>query len=243
MSRTTRYPGYDVLAKRDTPSWDAPTRAVIDARLATPRAPRYLDAARWQTLLALCACIIPQHGEGGGEGCEPHEGPAPAVPVAALLDGKLLADRRDGFRDARLPPLREAWDTGLAALDAESEAALGEPFHRLGCADRLALIAHMQHGELRCAAWHGMPCGVFFAKRVLHDLSAAYWSHPAAWSELGFGGPANPRGYVRLYFNRRDPWEAVELHEAEQDDTAGNADEASKAHARAAVRRENQRVR
>lgn len=248
MSRPTRYPGYDVLAKRDTPSWDAPTRAVIDARLATPHAPRYLDAARWQTLMALCACVVPQGGER-------ESGNAAAIPVAALLDGKLLADRRDGFRDARLPPLREAWETGLAALDAESEAAFGEPFHRLDTEGRHALIAHMQRGELRCAAWRGMPSALFFAKRVLHDLCAAYWSHPAAWSALGFGGPANPRGYVRLYFNRRDPWEAVEAREPEagnegneskqgKEGNEGNhADDADAASAREAVRRENQHVR
>ena len=35
-----RYPGYDVLTKRDTPSWNEQTRAVIDARLAHRRANR-----------------------------------------------------------------------------------------------------------------------------------------------------------------------------------------------------------
>ena len=30
-----RFPDYDVLAKRDTPSWNAQTRKVIDDRLAT----------------------------------------------------------------------------------------------------------------------------------------------------------------------------------------------------------------
>jgi hypothetical protein len=45
---------------------------------------------------------------------------------------------------------------------------------------------------------------------VLHDICGAYYSHPHAWSEIGFGGPANPRGYVRIYFDRRDPWEATE---------------------------------
>ena len=36
----------------------------------------------------------------------------------------------------------------------------------------------------------------------------AYYAHPSAWNEIGFGGPASPRGYVRMDFNRRDPWEA-----------------------------------
>ena len=33
---------------------------------------------------------------------------------------------------------------------------------------------------------------------------------PTAWNEIGFGGPASPRGYVRMDFDRRDPWEAAE---------------------------------
>ena len=27
---------------------------------------------------------------------------------------------------------------------------------------------------------------------------------------MGFGGPASPRGYVRMELDRRDPWEAAE---------------------------------
>lgn len=220
MSRPSRYPGYDVLDKRDTPSWDAPTRAVLDARLATPHTARFLDPARWHTLVALCERIVPQH-----------EDEARAfVPVAAYVDGKLFDDHRDGFRDARLPPLREAWQTGLAALEAESVAAHDTSFHRLTTAQQIALLERMQRGELRSQEWRGMPCEVFFAKRVLHDVCAVYYAHPSAWSAIGFGGPANPRGYVRLYDNRRDPWEAVE---AADDSDAAQRD----------ARRRNARVR
>ena len=42
---------------------------------------------------------------------------------------------------------------------------------------------------------------------------SVYYAHPAAWSEIGFGGPASPRGYVRMQANRRDPWEAMEEKE------------------------------
>ena len=58
--------------------------------------------------------------------------------------------------------------------------------------------------------WGGMPLKLFFTKRVVHDVTDAYYAHPTAWNEIGFGGPASPRGYVRLDKNRRDPWEAAE---------------------------------
>lgn len=222
---TSRFPGYDVQAKRDTPSWDAVTREVIDARLAaTDAAPRFLAAAPWRALLALCACVIPQEAAAQDAQGAAH------VPAAALVDAKLLDDRRDGYRDSRLPPLREAWTTGLAALDAESERIAQQPFADLDAARQRELIAQMQRGELRADAWRGMPSDVFFAKRVLHDICAAFYSHPAAWSALGFGGPANPRGYVRLYTGRRDPWESVEAED--ESDAAQQAARRRNAHVR-----------
>jgi len=212
----TRYPGYDVLRKRDTPSWDAFTRGVVEQRLAVPLRPRFFGAAEWATLTALCDGIVAQPAE------------RPAVPVAAMLDARLFANQGDGWRDVRLPPLREAWRLGLAAVDAESRAAYGASFAQLQPVPRTVMLERMQRGDLHGDAWRGMPADLFFSQRVLHDLYGEYYSHPAAWSEIGFGGPANPRGYVRLYKNRRDPWEPVEA--------AGAADAA-------AVARKNEHVR
>jgi hypothetical protein len=197
-SRPSRYPGYDVLAKRDTPSWDDITRRVIAQRLATPAGPRFFNAIEWRAVTALCACIVPQADD------------EPVVPLASLLDAKLQDSGAEGYRDARLPPLRDAWRVGLAALDEESRVRFGLPFASLEKPAQIALLEQMQRGELQCDAWHRMPAEVFFAERVLHDICSAYYSHPHSWSEIGFGGPANPRGYVRMYLDRRDPWEAAE---------------------------------
>lgn len=193
------YPGYDVLAKRDSLSWDAPTRAVIDARLALANyQPCVFNPHQWRTVEALGARIVP-----------PPPGRAP-VPLAAMLDVKLAGRRGDGYRDARLPPRREAWTLGLAALTAEAEARHGRPFAELPAEAQDALLAAMQAGTLAHPAWGALDPALFFAQRVLHDIADAYYSHPSAWSEIGFGGPANPRGYVRLGANARDPWEAPE---------------------------------
>ena len=43
-----------------------------------------------------------------------------------------------------------------------------------------------------------MPPQTFWTSHVIHDVVGAYYAHPAAWSEIGWGGPASPRGYVRL---------------------------------------------
>lgn len=192
------YPGYDVLNKRHTPSWDEPSRQVVDARLAVPREPRFFGQDEWQTVQALAARMLPQPDD------------RPPIPLAALLDHKLLENRGDGYRDARLPPLRQAWRQGLAALEAEARQRHGKGFASLSGAEQDALIGAMQNDELEHPAWGEMPAAAFFSHRLIHDLSALYYAHPTAWSEIGFGGPANPRGYVRLGPDSADPWEAQE---------------------------------
>jgi hypothetical protein len=223
-NRPPRYPGYDVLLKRDSPSWDQITREVVDERLAQPNKPRFCNDVQWRALDALCTVIVPRSRQAKNAPTEDttthDEGNRwnePSVPVAALIDMKLFHDGRDGYRDARLPPLRDAWRIGLAALDTESRKAYGAAFADVDDAHQRALVTRMQRGELNDAAWEGMSCKVFFSLRVLHDIGSAYYAHPQAWNEIGFGGPANPRGYVRMQANRRDPWEASEAkpgHEA-----------------------------
>jgi hypothetical protein len=192
-----RFPGYDVLAKRHTPSWNEKTRQVIDERLALLREPRFLSAEEWRILEAICDRIVPQPPT------------RPPVPVAAMVDDKLHKNRGDGYRDYRLPPLREAWRRGLHGIDEEARRRHGVGFPALDTAEQEALLRAAQNGEI-AGDWDGMKPAVFFAKRLLFDIVTAYYGHPTAWNEIGFGGPASPRGYVRMDFDRRDPWEAAE---------------------------------
>jgi hypothetical protein len=195
-----RYPGYDVLAKRNSVSWNDQTRAAIDARLAIdPDQHRFFTDTEWQTMRAVCDRIVPQTV------ARPHY-----APVAAMVDEKLHKDSRDGYRDARLPPMREAWRRGLAALDGEAKGRFGRRFHEVDPLQQDQILTAVQNGETRHRGWRDLPPQMFFTKRLLHDIVSSYYAHPAAWNEIGFGGPASPRGYVRMNFDRRDPWEAAE---------------------------------
>jgi hypothetical protein len=193
-----RFPGYDVLSKRHSQSWNDPTRRVIDQRLAISPDPHYFTEVEWLTLTAVCDRIVPQpRGR-------------PPVPVAAMIDHKMANDLTDGYRHHRLPKMQEAWRRGLRALDEEAMTRHGPRFHAISAAEQDALLTRMQRGELHHDAWHEMPCNLFFSRRVAHDIVAAYYAHPTSWNEIGFGGPASPRGYVRMGFDKRDPWEAAE---------------------------------
>jgi hypothetical protein len=161
----------------------------------------------WLTINAICDRIVPQPKD------------RPPIPVAALVDEKMAKNRTDGYRHHRLPKMQDAWRRGLRALDQEAQARHGGRFHAISVAEQNALLQQMQKGALDNPAWDGMPCKVFFSERMAHDIVAAYYAHPTAWNEIGFGGPASPRGYVRMGFDKRDPWEAAEEKPGREDDT------------------------
>lgn len=202
-----RYPGYDVLTKRHGLSWDRITRRVLSQRLAVRPGPVFFSECEWATLQAVCARIVPQpQGDG-------------VVTLAAMVDAKVAQQLSEGYRDARLPPLQQAWQLGLAALTAEAQQYYHCSFAALDGAQQDHLLRLAQDDELRASAWEGMSCAVFFRERVLHDITAAFYAHPLAWNHMGFGGPASPRGYVRLGTNRLDAWEAVQFRPGKEQST------------------------
>jgi hypothetical protein len=213
---TNRYPGYDVLSKRNSVSWNDQTREVIDARLGlNGELHQFCDETEWKALRAICDQIIPQPADRAAK-----------VPIAAMIDQKLHGGKDDGYRDARLPDQDKAWRLGLAAIDAEAMAACEKPFGELSHDQQRWLLGKIQRGQVTTVAWQDMSPALFFKKRLLHDIVSAYYAHPASWNEIGFGGPASPRGYVRMNFDRRDPWEASEASPSREEQ----------------ARRENERV-
>jgi hypothetical protein len=198
-----RFPGYDVLAKRRTPSWNDKTREVIARRLAVRLEPKFFTADEFKTAEALAARIVPQPSSRS------------AIPVAALVDEKLYLQKQDGYRQAGMPREGEAWRRGLQALNDEAELAFGARFRELSGDNQDLLLIRMQKGELTATSWGSMRPNVFFKTRLARDLVLAHYAHPTAWSEIGWGGPASPRGYVRMDFNERDPWEAAEAKDGD----------------------------
>ena len=193
-----RYAGYDVLDKWDTPSWNAKTREVVQERLALAEHSTSLTAKQIDTLRAVVARIAPQPDRR-----------APANTVALLLR-KIDGDAGDGYRHHALPRVRECWRRGLDAVEAEAQVCHGKAFAQLSGADADDVLRSIEQGETRATAWNGLPPRIFWNWRLLPDVIAAHWAHPSLWSEMGFGGPAGPRGYVRLAANMRDGWEAKE---------------------------------
>ena len=192
------YADDNVLGKWDTPSWDDQTREVVRKRLTEIPRRRFFTEAEWQTLESVCARLVPQP-----ERSNP-------IPIVPWIDEKLYHERRDGFRYDDMPPLREAWRLGLEGIDQESHRQFGTEFRSLLDANQDAVLRTIHAGEVDGGVWTSVPAARFFTTVLLKEVVGEYYAHPAAWSEVGFGGPASPRGYVRLGLNQRDPWEAPE---------------------------------
>ena len=197
---TERFPNYDVLAKWDSLSWNDPTRRAIKARLAVEDKAEFFSAEEFRTLQAICERILPQPER------------KDKVPLAGYVDRHMLMRGAHGTRYEPMPYDGEAWKIALAALDAEARVKHGSAFHELAPDDADALLKACQEGDLHHEAWRNVPCALFFKRRILADIPGVYYAHPLAWNEMGFGGPASPRGYVRMQANRRDSWEAAEAY-------------------------------
>jgi len=192
------YPRYDVLDKWDSPSFDDVTRAVLADRLTQIPERRFLDAAEWALLEALAAHMLPQPDR---------RRPIPIAPWidALLADGKLSAFRRTGEPDDRT-----VWRDGLAAMAREARRRYNADFADLVPDDRERMLADIRGGAVS-DAWSGVAPHRFLVEILLKTIVGIYYSHPDAWSEIGFGGPASPRGYVRFQLDKRDPWEGDEV--------------------------------
>jgi hypothetical protein len=158
-----------------------------------------LTKEQWDLLEAIAGRLIPQPDR---------EEPVPIVP---WIDDMLHHNRGPGYRYADMPPMREAWKRGLDAIAAEARDRQGKSFEQLSPDEQDELLTDVQHDRVESRFWRDLPAGGFFLHHLLKEVVAVYYGHPAAWSEIGFGGPASPRGYARLGPDERDPWEAKEL--------------------------------
>jgi hypothetical protein len=73
------------------------------------------------------------------------------------------------------------------------------------------IVKSIHDGEKLAAheIWERMSIHRFW-HLLVQDCVVAYYSHPWAWDEIGYGGPAYPRAYTRLEGGLPEPWEVDE---------------------------------
>lgn len=183
-----RYPDFDVLAEAD--HWDEATRRVVLDRVERVPPIRFFDEAEAAAIGAFCDTVLAQD-------CEPR------VPVLAMVDEKLHHHRLDGYRYADMPSDRQTWRQVARCLDQEAQRRAGCDFAAGDQETRDEIVGRFAAGDLE---WEGFPVDKAWSV-VTRMILAAFYSHPWAWNEIGFGGPAYPRGYARLGAGQREHWE------------------------------------
>jgi hypothetical protein len=193
-----RYPRANVLGQRG--HWDEATRQVVLDRVENVPSFRNFNEQQRATLEALCARVIPQE----------HRPADRRVPIAPWIDQRYGAREADGFRFDDMPPMNQAWEWGLEGLDQTAEALFGRQFARLAGSEQDHVLRAVREGHPPGAVWQRMPAGRWWIFIALRQISGIYYAHPFAWDEIGFGGPAYPRGYFALNHGAPEPWEARE---------------------------------
>jgi hypothetical protein len=195
-----RYPDFDVLETVDT--WDETTRRAVLKRLQPYGPLRFFAAGEEATLRALCDTLTDQHAE-------------PRVPVAEMVDAKFADGRLDGYQNAEMPDDRDVWHLVLRGLDEVAERRYGRDFGHLDATSREGICQDFSEGLLHGGVWDEISAKKAFSV-VMRAVAAEFYSHPWAWNEIGFGGPAYPRGFAR--FGVMSAREEFEKPEAFQQD-------------------------
>ena len=195
-----RYPDFDVLAEAD--HWDEVTRRVVLDRVENVPPFRFFDEHERDVLKAFCDTLLAQD-------CEPR------IPVLAYVDEKLHTGSGDGYRYHDLPPDGEVWRRVARGLDDEARALGVASFVELSEHHRNQICHRFAHADLFGGVWATLNVSRAFSI-VLRDACQAFYAHPWSWNEIGFGGPAYPRGYASFgnpELGEREHWETPEAFE------------------------------
>ena len=133
----------------------------------------------------------------------------PRIPVLAFIDRKLFEGRLDGYQYADMPDDRETWRLVARGLDEAAAAGGAGSYAAAPPVLQRELMDAFAEGKLSGGAWEKLPGGRAWGV-VMRSVLAAFYSHPWAWNEIGFGGPAYPRGYARLGIGLSEAWEGAE---------------------------------
>jgi hypothetical protein len=208
-----RFPGFDVLGEVDT--WDPVTAGVVLSRLTAPPPLRFFTLAEQAVGTAVFDQLLDQR--------EP-----PRIPILEMVDSRLAEQMTDGWHYEDMPEDGEAFRRSFAALDEDARRAFGTSFHELDWYDQADLIQHVQ--DLGSGQWAGMPAGHVWSLWTRYACTAFY-SHPWAWNEMGFGGPAYPRGYKHIGVDAHEPWEVADHTDLDPIGWGGRVEQARRRHA------------
>jgi hypothetical protein len=193
------YAGFSTLSQ--SPFWEQATRDVVEERVNHPPERKWFSEDAWKFWTVVFAHVIPQTDRV----------PERQIPIVAVLDKRLAKNQTVGYRYADMPQDRKAYELASKAIDLEAEHRFGGGFLTLPYKQRDQVLQAIHDGKPQAGkeVWRVMSVHRFW-EMLMTDAIEAYYAHPWAWDEIGFGGPAYPRAYTRLERGEPEPWEVEE---------------------------------
>lgn len=193
------YPGFSTISQ--SPFWDEATRAVVDKRVKHPPERKFFSTEAWNFWTVVFNHLVPQTDRTADR----------QIPIVAALDHRLATGQTVGYRYQSMPPDPAVYAIGIEAIDLEAEHRYRGRFVVLPYAQRDQVLKAIHDGKPQAAPqiWKRMSVHRFW-QMIMGDAIDAYYAHPWAWDEIGFGGPAYPRAYTRLERGEPEPWEVEE---------------------------------
>ncbi len=193
------YSGFVTLTQKK--SWDETTRNLVAERVEKVPPLRFFSVEEAGLMTAIIDRVMPQDDRAAER----------TIPILPVMDERLFKNSLNGFRYEDMPPDQDAYRLGIKAIDEMAQTRFQEPFVTLTVHRQELILKSLHDGkpDPEHPAWTQMPVHRFWAL-LMEDCVTAYYSHPWAWDEIGFGGPAYPRGYIRLENGLPEPWEVEE---------------------------------
>lgn len=199
MAQPGYYPGYSTLSQQNF--WDEATRNVVLKRVNRVPHIRFFSEDELPLMEAVVARVLPQDDRD-----EEHK-----IPIVDYIDERLYSGRIDGYRFEGMPPDKEVHRLGLKGIDACAHHVYGKSFVDLTPHEQDYILETIHDGRPPSGEQYWKQMSVrHFWQLLVQDVLEAYYAHPWAWDEIGFGGPAYPRGYMRLHGGEPEPWEVDE---------------------------------
>jgi hypothetical protein len=191
------YAGFDPMSQAEM--WEDRTRELVLSRVHDVPALTFFSTEEAQVLDAIVDRLIPQTDRTAAQ----------KVPITPWIDQMLADDDTDGFRKGKMPWDQDVWRQALIGVDQSSHARYSRSFVELQPAEQDAVLSAVQKGEAEGEVWQRLEAHAVFEK-VVQEVASTYYAHPAAWSEIGWPGPASKRGYMRTGYGQLDPWQPRE---------------------------------
>lgn len=190
----THYPKYHVMEQQE--HWDEHTRGIVQDRMQYTYTPSFLSQNEVETLKRICSHLVNDKNTEIIDYIIRH------------IDETLSSSLGEGERQEQVPEASILIRNGLEYLDTVAKEYNYMKLIESDDKAQLSILEELSKGNCpRQENWDNKQQKALF-KKLLSLSVDAYYSHPAVWTHIGYGGPAYPRGYVRADIGLLDPWEA-----------------------------------